>query len=292
MTESAQKQWTILSVLDWTRGHFESLGLETPRLDAEVILAHALGTSRVMLYARFDQPLQPEELAKIRSLVARRARREPIAYLTQEREIYSMAFEVSPAVLIPRPDTETLIEACLAGLTGVEAPRIVDVGTGSGCIALVLAKNLPSADVTGIDVSPEALTVASRNRERHGLTDRVQLIEGDLLTSAPETLRGLDLIVANLPYIASGQISTLMRDVRDFEPHLALDGGNDGLDLIRRLVPEALERLRPGGFLALEIGWDQRVRVETILSEAGYADVQSLVDPGGQDRVVTGRRSR
>jgi release factor glutamine methyltransferase len=280
--------WTILSVLDWTRGHFESKGIEPPRLDAEVILAHALGLQRVMLYAKFDQPLGAEELAKIRGLVARRARGEPIAYLTGEKEIWSMSLEVTPDVLIPRPDTETLIELCIERLKSAEAPRILDVGTGTGCIALALAKELPRAKVTAVDVSPKALAVAAKNRAKHGLDERVELVESDLLAA----VRGpFDLIAANLPYVASAEIPKLMRDVRDFEPKLALDGGPEGLDLIARLAAEALPNLSPGGALALEIGWDQRAKVEALLGRIGYSAIASHRDPGGRDRVVLGERS-
>lgn len=279
--------WTILSVLDWTRGHFEQKGISSPRLDAEIILSHALQLQRVMLYAKFDQPLSPDELTKIRGFVARRARGEPIAHLTGEKELWSMAFEVSADVLIPRPDTETLIELCAARLKDVESPRIADVGTGSGCIALALANELKSAQVTAIDVSDKALAVAAKNRDKHGLGERVALVKSDLFAAVPAGR--FHLIAANLPYIARDEIPKLMRDVRDFEPHLALDGGPDGLDLIRRLIPQAKDRLEPGGTLALEIGWDQRERTVALLAEHGFIEVEAHKDPGDNDRVVIGR---
>jgi release factor glutamine methyltransferase len=278
-----------MAVLDWVRGHFESKQIASPRLDAELLLSHALGMQRVMLYARFDQPLGPEELALIRGLVARRARGEPIAHLTGEKELWSMRFEVNADVLIPRPDTETLIELCIARMIAVEGPRIADVGTGSGCIALALAKDLPNAKVTAIDVSAKALAVAEKNRLRHGLGDRVELVESDLFAAVPAG--SFDLIAANLPYIAKSEIPELMRDVRDFEPHLALDGGPDGLDLIRRLAAEAKQRLVPGGLLALEIGWDQKAAVEALLSEGGWQQIETHKDLGDNDRVVLARNA-
>lgn len=277
--------WTILSVLDWTRTHFEAKQLSSPRLDAELILGHALGLQRVMLYAHFDRPLGQEELGKIRALVARRARGEPMAHLLGEKELWSMSFEVSADVLIPRPDTETLIELCVARLKNVEAPVLADVGTGSGCIALALAKELPRAQMYAIDISPKALAVAAKNREKHGLAERVELLESDLLARVPAEL-SFDLIAANLPYIARAELPKLMRDVRDFEPHLALDGGPDGLDLVRRLILEAKPRLKEGGALVLEIGWDQRERTEALFHDAGYRDVEAHKDPGEHDRVV------
>jgi release factor glutamine methyltransferase len=284
-----KKNWTIMSVLDWTRRHFESKKIEPARLDAEVLLAHALGMQRVMLYARFDQPLAPEELARIRDLVARRARGEPISYLLGEREFYSLELEVSPAVLIPRPDTETLVEAVIECVRGIDAPRLVDVGTGSGAIALALAKSLPSAEVVAVDVSPEALQVATRNAARHSLEARVRFVESDLLDRL-EVSPAFDVVVANLPYIQTQVIPTLMVDVRDHEPHLALDGGPDGLRLIRRLAESAPEHLTSDGLLALEIGFDQRAAVLDLLLSLGYRDIESRKDPGGHDRVVLARR--
>lgn len=284
------KPWTILSVLDWTRTHFESKGLGSPRLDAELILAKVLGLQRVMLYARFDQPLRPEELAQIRALVARRSRREPMAYLLEERELYGLPFEVTPEVLIPRPDTELLIDVALELLRGVEAPSIADVGTGSGCVAIVLAKELPTARVEASDTSPGALAVARRNAAKNGVAERVSFLEGDLLSARPAGAAPLHLVTANLPYIPTAVIPTLEPDVRDFEPRSALDGGPDGLGPIRRLVAQAPAHLRPGGVLALEIGHDQRDRALALLAAAGLEEPTARRDLGGHDRVVFARR--
>lgn len=281
--------WTILKVLEWTKGHFEQKGLESPRLDAELILAHVLKVQRVMLYARFDQPLSTEELAQIRALVARRARREPMAYLLGTKEIWSLPLEVTPATLIPRPDTETLIEISLKLLRGVEAPIIADVGTGSGAIALALAKELPAATVYALEISAEARAVAERNAARHQLHN-VRVLASDLLSGLPLAVQGLHLVVANLPYIPSAELANLMPDVRQYEPHLALDGGRDGLELIRRLIPEASRLLLPGGALALEAGPGQDRPLREALLQAGLQDVETVADPGGIPRVTYGRR--
>lgn len=288
MTED-KKKWTILGVLDWTKSHFESKKLDTPRLDAELILGHVLGLQRVMLYARFDQPLGGEELTKIRGMVARRARGEPMAYIVGEREFYGVELEVTPAVLIPRPDTETVVDVTLGLLEGHEHPVIADVGTGSGAIALALAKTKSDVKVYALDRSRAALDVATRNTAKHALGDRVTLLESDLLAALPADAPKLDLIAANLPYIATAVIPTLMRDVRDFEPRLALDGGPDGLDLVRRLVEEAKAHLTPGGSLVLEIGYDQGPRTKALLEGAGYEATAIVKDLGANDRVVHGR---
>jgi release factor glutamine methyltransferase len=287
----ADETWTILKVLDWTRKWFAERQIEPARLEAEVLIASALGLTRVMLYAHFDRPLDDAERDRIRGLVRRRATGEPVAYLVGEREFWSLDFEVGPGVLVPRPDTETLVEEALVELDAIDAAagRIADVGTGSGCVAIALAHERKQLTVFALDRSPEALAIAGRNVARHGLEDRVRLRPSDLLAGLPEEARPLDLVVANLPYIPTGDLAGLPRDVRDFEPRLALDGGPDGLALVRRLVAEARSALRPGGAIALEAGFDQLDRVSAILGEAGYVDVRVRRDYGGQPRVACGR---
>jgi len=274
--------WTILGVLDATRGWFTQRGIESARLDAEILIAHALGIPRVMLYARFDQPLSDEERAKIRALVSRRGKNEPIAYITGEREFWSLPLSVDARVLVPRPDTEVLVEVALEHMRSLTAPRILDVGTGSGAIALALAHDLPAAIVLGVDISEGALEVARSNAARNALS--VTFSAGDLL-------RGLsgpfDLVVANLPYVRAADIASLAPDVRAFEPHLALDGGVDGLDLVRRLVDEAATVLAPDGVIALEAGFDQLDEVAGILSARNYRGVAVRNDYGGNPRVAS-----
>jgi release factor glutamine methyltransferase len=288
MSEEA-KTWTILAVLDWTRKHFESKSIETPRLDAEILIAHALGIQRVMLYARFDQPLSSEERTRIRELVARRGRGEPIAYITGTREFHSLDFEVTPDVLIPRPDTETLVEIAIACAKSMEAPVIADVGTGSGAIAVTIAKHVPAARIYALDRSRAACAVAERNVKKHGVEAQVTLLESDLFGALPADAT-LDLIAANLPYIPTAAIAGLMRSVRDFEPISALDGGPEGLDLIQRLVLSLPARLRSGGIALLEIGHDQASRVRRLLEAAGLGEVMVHRDLAGLDRVVEARR--
>lgn len=280
----ADESWTILKVLDWTRGHFEKKRLGSPRLDAELILAHVLKIPRVMLYARFDQPLQDTELTQIRGLVARRARNEPMAYLLGEKEFWSLSLEVTPDVLIPRPDTEGLVTWALKKLEQQPSPRIADVGTGSGCIALALAKERPDAQIVALERSPAARAVAERNQNKLGLTN-LKIVASDLLAAVEGPFT---LIAANLPYIPSATIATLMPDVRDFEPKMALDGGPDGLTLVRRLIPEAQKKLAPGGWLGLELASEQVAPMAQELAQNGFLAVEQL-DDDGLPRFVVGR---
>lgn len=278
----AQEPWTILRVLNSSRELFEKRGVDSPRLDAEVLMASALSVERVMLYARYDQPLLPAELEQIRGLVKRRANGEPVAYILGEREFYSLPLEVTNHVLIPRPDTETLVEVALERLAAHKDPRILDVGTGSGAIALALKKERADALVTASDVSPEALGVARKNAARLGL--ELRLVESDLL----ERIDGpYELVAANLPYIPSGQLPSLMREVRNHEPALALDGGPDGLVLIRRLIADLPRVMAPGGVVALEAGHDQLEAVAALLTAAGFAEVRVKKDYRGQPRVAS-----
>ena len=274
--------WTTLSVLSWTSGRFAERGIASARLDAEVLLAKVLGLSRVGLYTAFDRPLEEVELGQYRDLIKRRLAGEPVAYLVGEQEFWSLPLHVDPRVLIPRRDTETLVEVARAA----GGTRIADVATGSGAVALALAKELPEAKIVATDVSADALAVARQNVARHGLADRVELRVGDLC----EPLDGaFDLIVSNPPYVATGQIATLSAEVRR-EPRAALDGGPDGLDVLRRLVPAALPHLAAGGTLAVEHGYEQGASVRSIFSAAGYGDVATTKDLGANDRVTAGKR--
>jgi release factor glutamine methyltransferase len=278
----ADETWTILRVLSWTQGRFAERGLGTPRLDAELLLAHALGRDRVGLYTHFDQPLHGDELAKFRELIKRRLAGEPVAYLVGKKEFRSLELSVDARVLVPRPDTETLVEAALA-LVG-ETPRIVDVGTGSGAIALALKAARPGAEVLAVDRSPEAAAVARGNAERLALA--VEVLVGDLLAPVAGPF---DLIVSNPPYIPSGEIPSLAPEVQR-EPRLALDGGPDGLEVIRRLIADAPRLLAPLGALAMEVGAGQAPSVLALLARAGFASPSTARDLAGIDRVVTARR--
>jgi release factor glutamine methyltransferase len=276
--------WTVLKVLQWTAGYLKEKGIEGGRLDAELLLSDALSLDRVGLYLNYDRPLTTAELGFFRQRVGRRARREPLQYILGRVEFWSLPFVVNPAVLIPRPDTEILVEEALKRASAEAA--ILDVGTGSGAIAVALAHELPGAAVEGVDISPAALEVAAENARRNGVDGRVRLGEADLarLPEGP-----FDLIVSNPPYIPSDELAALMPEVRDFEPRLALDGGGDGLESYRLLARQAPSRLRSGGWLLLETGAGQAPAVRELLAEAGLLDVFSRDDYAGIPRVVGGK---
>jgi len=274
--------WTPLELVRWTTDYFKSHGVESPRLDAEVLLAHALGARRIDLYLRFDQPLEAHERAVFRELVRRRAsERVPVAYLTGSREFWSRSLRVAPGVLIPRPETEGLVQ-----LAAKLAPRrAADIGIGSGAIALALALELPEVEITGVDVSEAALAIARENLTAHGVADRVALVAGDGL----EPLTGrFDLIASNPPYVPSGELEGLAPELRH-EPRVALDGGADGLDVIRALAAGAREKLVAGGHLLLEIAPDQAARTRELLAAGGAAHVEIHPDLAGRERVALAR---
>lgn len=274
--------WTTLSVLSWTASRFAERGLSSARLDAEVLLAHVLQTSRVALYTGFDKPLQEPELASYRELIKRRLAGEPVAYLVGEQEFWSLPLAVDARVLIPRRDTEALVEA------GKRAGgrRVADVATGSGAVAIALAKELPEATFVATDLSEDALAVARANVARHGLDARVELRAGDLVQ--PLAGESFDLIVSNPPYVRTGELAGLAPEVRR-EPRRALDGGLDGLDVLRRLIPAARDRLTDGGTLAVEHGFDQGPAVRALFEAAGYRDVKTIPDLAALERVTEGK---
>jgi len=282
--------WTILKLIQWTTTYFNQQGIESARIDAELLLAFALGVQRIDLYLRFDQPLNPDELARFRSLVKRRAAREPVAYITGTKEFWDLTLVVNPAVLIPRPETECLVEAVLDFLkiyTGSAEPVIMDLGTGSGAIALALAQSCPTARVMAVERSAEALATADRNRQRHGLADRVHLVAGDWLAPFKADRPLWDVIVSNPPYIPSGDIDGLQPEIVRYEPRTALDGGPAGLDCLDRIIAAAPACLHPGGGLFLEIGHDQLPAVQRLAEKCGaYRDVACRQDYGGHDRVA------
>ncbi len=288
-------EWTILSILEWTRGYFRKHDIENPRLDAEILLAHSLGLQRIDLYLRYDQPLDADELAAYRQIVKRRAAREPVAYILGRKEFWGLDLAVSPQVLTPRPDTERLVASALAFLESMadqKVLRVLDLGTGTGCIALALAHSFPPAQVIATDISPPALVVARGNIARHGLEDRIHLVAGPGLEMFARACARFDLIVSNPPYIPTAEIERLEPEVRNYEPRGALDGGSDGLAAYRRIIPAAVGLLRTGGQLMVEIGWNQREAVTQLARQAGhYRDIQCDADYGGHDRVIRmGRR--
>jgi release factor glutamine methyltransferase len=253
---------------------------DAPHLETEVLLAHVLGSSRTSVLAHPERILTPSQRSRYQRLVRRRASGYPLPYLTGRVEFYGLEFEVTPEVLIPRPDTETLVDLALAR----RPATVVDVGTGSGCIAVSLALYLAEPIVYAIEISPAALAVARRNAERHGVTGRVRLMVGDVLNPRPGPV---DLVVSNPPYIPTGQCASLPASVRDHEPRLALDGGLDGLALIQRLLTQAPAVLRPGGGLLIEIGADQGEAVTHLArTYFPWATVRVHPDLAGRDRVL------
>ena len=288
----AEEIWTLKAALDWTLGYLAEKGDEHPRLSAEWLLSAATGLSRVEIYAYHERPLTPDERGVLREAVRRRAAGEPLQYVTGEVAFRHIVVKVRPGVLIPRPETEVLVDEVLSAISGSNAARIADVCTGSGCIALAIAHENEAARVWSSDISPIAVHVARENAERLGLTERVAVLEGDLLDALPGELRGtLDVVVSNPPYVPSANVPVLPTEVAGFEPHLALDGGSDGLDVFRRLMRESREWLAPGGLLAVEL--DEGM-VATAAEEAlqWYEEVRVISDLAGRDRIVTARQVR
>ncbi len=282
-----REAWTVLDLLKWTASYFAGKGIENGRLDAELLLAEILKLNRIGLYLNFDRPVNSDELAAFRALIERRARREPMAYVLGHCEFWSLTFKVGPDVLIPRGDTETLVEAALKVLP--QGGTLLDIGVGSGAIALAIAHERPDAQVEGIDFSPAALAIAAENAQTLGLAARVTLQQGDLF--ALDISRQYDVIVSNPPYIAVGEQATLMPEVRDFEPHLALFAGDDGLDCYRALIPAAKGALKNSGYLLVEVGAGQAAAVAELFVIAGYVEIFTNRNLAGIERVVGGRKS-
>lgn len=280
------------------------------RLDAETLLMHVLGRDRAFLIAHSDESLSAEQFARYVEMVERRAVGEPLQYITGHQEFWGLDFLVTRSVLIPRPETEHAVETALELLSGIESPRIVDVGTGSGCIALALASELPQARVDAVDISEEALQVARQNASRFGLTERVRFMRSDLLSaflekglfsSIPEMQRAaagarrelteariaFDMVISNPPYVGEQDADKLQIEVHGHEPPCALFGGREGLDIYRRLIPQAREVLKPGGWLVLEIGYSQEEEIQQLLSN--WTDLRSVRDLQGIPRVVAAR---
>jgi release factor glutamine methyltransferase len=267
--------------------YLERKGVENPRLDAEVLLAHVLGVSRLQVYLQFDKPLEASEVDGYREAVRRRARREPVAHITGVREFWSLELSVDARALVPRPETETLVEACLARM-GNEG-RLADLGTGSGAVALALLSDRPGWTAVGVERSPGALAVARENARRTGLEARVDLRHGDLFSSLGEEI--LDLVVSNPPYIPSAQIDQLEPEVSRFEPREALDGGPDGLDVIRKIAAGAPAHLTGTGIVAVEFGAGQESLVEAIFEATGaYGEAELARDLADRPRVAVARR--
>ena len=288
--------WTVKRLLEWTTPFFARKDVDSPRLSAELLLSHVLGAPRIKLYTDYERVLSDQQLSTYRALVQRAADQEPIAYLTGRAHFFNLEFDVTPDVLIPRPDTETIVENVLQlsrNTAGFEAPRVLDLCTGSGCIAAAIAHHLKAATVIAIDISEKAVAVARRNIEQLKLGDRVAVEQGDLFEPISHMVdaQPFDLILSNPPYIASAKIDRLDHSVKDYEPKIALDGGADGLAITRRILESAPDRLRAGGRVYIEIAYDQAgAALDAAKSHDQLDEVRVLKDNAGNDRVLTARR--
>ncbi len=283
--------WTVQRLLTWTRDYFERSSVDDPRLAAEVLLSHVLNCRRIELYARFDRIPSEDERARFRDLVKRAAAQEPVAYLTGEREFFSLRFRVTPDVLIPRPETELLVERVLdyCKQREMSAPRILELGVGSGCILVSVLKRSAAALGTGVDVSAAALEVARSNGQRHGVEARLSLVEADWLNLPAAAIppEKFDVLVSNPPYIAEAGVASLPECIRAFEPHVALTDGADGLAFYRRIAEQARAVLKPDAGVFVEVGVDQADAVTRILAGGGFAHVATQKDRvSGHERML------
>lgn len=284
--------WTIGRILEWTTQYLraDNQAVSTSRLEAQLLLAHALNCSRTELYTRYDEQPTEAQRSLLRDLVRQRAQGCPVAYLLGRKEFFSLEFEVNPDVLIPRPDSEWLVAETLELIKEISEPRLIDIGTGSGCLAIALAKRHPTARLTAVDRCDKALAVARRNAEKHQVADRIQFLQGDLFDSVPSGAR-FHVIFSNPPYIATAQIATLDKDVRLHEPMLALDGGCDGFAVLGPLMEKAPPFLEDQGWLIWEIGSDQEEESRTRIEKAGGWELaKTVADGAGHPRVMKARR--
>lgn len=277
--------WTIIKILNWTKQYFADKGVENPRLDAEILLCAVLKCERIKLYLDFERPLDEQELAQYRNYVARRAKHEPLAYILGEKAFMRNVFKVSSDTLVPRPETELLVESLVMASEKINpAPKILDIGTGSGAIIVSLLDYLPQAKGVGVDISSGALVTAKENALQIGVADRAAFLLSDLFSAVPENKK-FDIIVSNPPYIPAADIAKLAEDVQQ-EPHGALDGGEDGLDFYRRIIAQAPQYLAEEGMLAFEIGIRQSAAVCAMCCEHGLRAVAVRKDYAGIDRMV------
>lgn len=290
-TASADETWTVQRILQWTTEYFRGRQFELPRLEAELLLAHARQCQRIRLYTDLDEPLTDAERARMREYVRRRAGHEPLAYITGTREFYGRTFHVGPGVLVPRPETETLVDVCLEYLPQDAPASVCEVGFGTGCLSVTLARQRPRLKVTATDIAPAAHQFAQQNCERHQVSDRVQLLSGSVFEPIDAAAPRFDGIVSNPPYIRDDEMAALPPDVARHEPVEALNGGPDGLNIVRRLIAEAPARLDERGWLAMEVDPQQCATVQQLMTEAGFGDVRIRRDVFDADRVVHGVRT-
>ena len=279
-------EWTVRDVLNWTRGYFQSAGISQPRLEAETLLAHSLNVDRLYLYLSPDKSLTPEERERFRSAIQKRRAGIPLQHLLGETSFLGLRFRVGSQALVPRPETEELVERALGLAPRDRQIACLDLGTGCGVIAVCLAKCLPNARVTAVDVSAEALALARENAILNGVIDRILFMESDWFSRIDGQY---DLVVSNPPYVPRSEVEGLAVEVRDHEPRLAIDGGEGGTERIRELTQDLRAHLEPGAVVLLEIGSDQGKEVATILSHAGLAGIAVETDLCGKERFVIAR---
>jgi len=289
-----KKTWKIIDLLKETQGFFERKGIASPRLDAELLLAHCLNKKRVQLYIDFERPINHDELDRFREFVRRRAKREPVAYIVGYKEFWSLPVKVTPAVLIPRPETEILIETATRiiknGKHTEERARVLELGTGSGALAIAFAKEVATCEMFSVDISRDALSIAEENLIAHGLKNSISLICGDgFQPFAPR--EHFDLIVSNPPYIRSCDIEELAPEIKYHEPRTALDGGKDGLDFYRRLIPQMTAFMKKGGWAVLELGAGQAAAVSELFTATGsFVHSTTVPDYSRRERVIVARK--
>jgi release factor glutamine methyltransferase len=286
-------EWTIQRLLTWVTEYLTQKGVDAPRLSAELLLSHVLGLKRIELYTQYNKIVVQEQLDRLRDLVKRSGEHEPVAYLVGRTEFYSIEFEVTPDCLIPRPETELLVQRSIEFLRKRTGPQqVCDLCTGCGVVAVAIAKNVPDTKVLATDISEPALAVAARNIEKHKLADRIELRHGDLFEPLVPQLDAFDLIACNPPYVSAPEYEALDRNVKDYEPRIALHAGPDGLDVYRRIVEEVREFLKPDGILLLEIGYQQGPAVRELLEQTGvFAPIRIDKDLQGHERVVAAQRA-
>lgn len=296
MTDNAASTddvWTVQRILQWTTDFLEERRVESPRLEAELLLAHARDCQRIHLYADYNEPLTNDERTRMREFVRRRAAREPLAYITGRREFYGRDFHVGAGVLIPRPETETLVDVCLELIPDDELATICEIGFGSGCVAVTIALQRKRASLVATDVSENAAKFAAENIATHGVEGRVQLLIGDTFKPVAEApTEQFDGIVSNPPYVREDELSGLAPEIAQHEPIEALVSGPDGLTVIRRIVANAGAHLKPGGWIAIEIDPAQNAVLEAVFTEAGFIDFSTRVDQFGIPRVVSARKPK
>jgi len=285
-----EKSFSIRGALLWGAQVLSDAGIKNQRLDAEVLLRHVLKMEKEQLYVNGDAPIGARQEAEFRALLSRRSQREPVSYITGQKEFWSLDFFVTPAVLIPRPETELLVEVALQyieRLRSGSSVKVLDLGTGSGAIAVSLAKDHGATEIVAVDISPVALDLARVNAMRHGVADRIRFLPGDLFAPVKASLEAFDLIVSNPPYIRTGELSMLAPEIREWEPTIALDGGVDGADTYRRIIGEGHRYLTPGGSIVLEIGADMGRDVADLFSRSScFGPPAVCQDYAGKDRLI------